>query len=65
MRLPKLRGKLKRLAHELRFEDAARLRDRIEALEEVAGEVHRMQRLRDLEVCVVAPGEHDGSRRGF
>ncbi len=63
--LPKLRAKLKRLAHDLRFEDAARLRDRIEALEEVAGEVHRMQRLRHLEVCVVAPGEHDGSRRAF
>jgi UvrB/UvrC motif-containing protein len=63
--LPKLRAKLKRLAHELRFEDAARLRDRIEALEDVAGEVQRMKRLRDLEVCVVAPGEHEGSRRGF
>src|SRR5438874_4818310 len=30
--LPKLRAKLKRLARDLRFEDAARLRDRIEAL---------------------------------
>ena len=29
--LPKLRAKLKRLARDLRFEDAARLRDRIEA----------------------------------
>jgi hypothetical protein len=27
--------------------------------------VQRMQRLRGLEVCVVAPGEHVGSRRGF
>lgn len=63
--LPKLRAKLKRLARDLRFEDAARLRDRIDALEHVANEVRRMQRLRDLTVCVVAPGEHDGSRRGF
>jgi len=63
--LPKLRTKLKRLAHDLRFEDAARLRDRLEALEEVAREVHRMQRLRGLEVCVVAPGEQEGSRRAF
>jgi DNA polymerase III epsilon subunit family exonuclease len=63
--LPKLRAKLKRLAHELRFEDAARLRDRIEALEDVAREVDRMQRLRRLEVCVVVPGEHEGSRRAF
>jgi DNA polymerase III epsilon subunit family exonuclease len=63
--LPKLRAKLKRLAHDLRFEDAARLRDRIDALEGVAREIHRMQQLRELTVCVVAPGEHEGSRRGF
>jgi DNA polymerase III epsilon subunit family exonuclease len=63
--LPKLRAKLKRLAHDLRFEDAARLRDRIDALEGVAREIRRMQQLRALTVCVVAPGEHDGSRRGF
>jgi hypothetical protein len=24
-----------------------------------------MQRLRELTLCVVAPGEHEGSRRGF
>src|SRR6266446_3827050 len=36
--LPKLRTKLKRLAHDLRFEDAARLRDRIDALEGVVRE---------------------------
>jgi DNA polymerase III epsilon subunit family exonuclease len=63
--LPKLRAKLKRLAHDLRFEDAARLRDRIEALEDVAREIQRMRQLRELEVCVVVPGEQDGSRRGF
>ncbi|HEY8645441.1 MAG TPA: exonuclease domain-containing protein [Gaiellaceae bacterium] len=63
--LPKLRAKLKRLAHDLRFEDAARLRDRIDALEDVAREIHRMQQLRELAVCVVVPGEHAGSRRGF
>src|SRR3954468_18052147 len=44
--VPKLRAKLQRLAHDLRFEDAARLRDRLEALEDVAQEVVRMQRLR-------------------
>ena len=32
--VPKLRASLKRLARDLRFEDAARLRDRLEALEE-------------------------------
>ncbi len=37
--LPALRGKLARLARELRFEDAARLRDRIDALEGVQREL--------------------------
>jgi DNA polymerase III epsilon subunit family exonuclease len=63
--LAKLRAKLRRLAHDLRFEDAARLRDRIEALEDVTREIRRMRELRELELCVVAPGEHDGSRRAF
>src|SRR5947209_10009025 len=44
--LPKLRAKLKRLAGDLRFEDAALLRDRIDALEDVAREIQRMQQLR-------------------
>ena len=61
--LPKLRRKLRQLAGDLRFEDAARLRDRIEALEEVAREIARMDRLRALAVCVVVPGEHEGTRR--
>ena len=55
--LPKLRAKLKRLARDLRFEDAARLRDRIEALEDAAREIGRMRRLRQMAVCVVVPGE--------
>ncbi|HUK96484.1 MAG TPA: exonuclease domain-containing protein [Gaiellaceae bacterium] len=62
--LPKLRVKLKRIATELRFEDAARLRDRIEALEEVRSELERLRRLRGLAVCLVAPAA-DGGRRGF
>jgi DNA polymerase III epsilon subunit family exonuclease len=51
--LPKLRAKLKRLSGDLRFEDAARLRDRIAALEDAAREVQRMRRLREMEVCLV------------
>jgi len=62
--LPKLRAKLRRLAAELRFEDAARLRDRIDALEEVCAELARLRRLRGLTVCVVAPAA-DGGRRAF
>jgi excinuclease UvrABC nuclease subunit len=63
--LPKLRAKLKRLARELRFEDAARLRDRIEALEAVVAELERLRRLRELAVCLVAPAEDEGRRRAF
>jgi DNA polymerase III epsilon subunit family exonuclease len=62
--LPKLRAKLVRLARDLRFEDAARLRDRIAALEDCAREITRMQRLRGMAVCLVVPGEREGSRRG-
>jgi DNA polymerase III epsilon subunit family exonuclease len=53
---PKLRAKLKRLARDLRFEDAARLRDRIEALEHCAREIERMDGLRRLELVLVAGG---------
>jgi DNA polymerase III epsilon subunit family exonuclease len=63
--IPKLRAKLRRLARDLRFEDAARLRDRIEALEDVSREIARLDRLRALAVCVVAPGDQEGTRRGF
>ena len=63
--LPKLQAKLRRLARDLRFEDAARLRDRIAALETAVREVERMRRLRELAVCLVVPGEQDGSRRGI
>jgi DNA polymerase III epsilon subunit family exonuclease len=63
--VPALRRKLKKLAHELRFEDAARLRDRIEALEGVVGEIRTMQRLRALEVCIVVPDVDEGRRRAF
>jgi DNA polymerase III epsilon subunit family exonuclease len=63
--LPKLRAKLKRFARDLRFEDAARLRDRIDALEDAAREIRRMDGLRRLQVCIVVPGERDGSRRAF
>jgi DNA polymerase III epsilon subunit family exonuclease len=62
--LPKLRAKLRRVAADLRFEDAARLRDRIEALEEVTAELVRIRRLRELAVCLVAPAA-DGGRRAF
>src|SRR5881394_3766433 len=53
--LPKLRAKLKRLARDLRFEDAARLRDRIAAVEDVVRAVQRVERARVTRCCVVVP----------
>lgn len=63
--LPRLRAKLKRLARELRFEDAARLRDRIEALEHVVGALAGLDRLRALEVCLLVPAAQPGFRRAY
>jgi DNA polymerase III epsilon subunit family exonuclease len=63
--LPPLRAKLRRLARDLRFEDAARLRDRIAALEEVAARVAELDRLRDEELCVLAPAREPGFWRAF
>src|SRR5215212_6230945 len=63
--LPALRARLKRLSAELRFEDAARLRDRIVALEEVASALAELDRLRALQLCVLVPAAENGFRRAF
>ena len=63
--LPALRAKLKRLSGDLRFEDAARLRDRIAALAEVAGTLAELERLRALELCLLVPATEDGFQRAF
>ena len=54
--LPRLRAKLRDLAECLRYEDAARLRDRIRALEAVVRELARLERLRATGCCLLAPG---------
>ena len=63
--LPPLRAKLRRLARDLRFEDAARLRDRVSALEAVAERVAELDRLRREELCVLAPAREPGFWRAF
>jgi DNA polymerase-3 subunit epsilon len=63
--LPPLRARLRKLARDLRFEDAARLRDRLEALEEVAARVEELERLRLARLCVLAPASERGFRRAF
>jgi hypothetical protein len=63
--LPQLRARVRRLAHDLRFEDAARLRDRVTALEEVVDHLGHLERLRESRVCVLAPAREPGFRRAF
>jgi DNA polymerase-3 subunit epsilon len=63
--LPRLHGRLGRLARDLRFEDAARLRDRLAALEAVIRELAELERLRRAELCVLAPAVEPGFRRAF
>jgi DNA polymerase III epsilon subunit family exonuclease len=63
--LPRLHARLLHLAESLRFEEAARLRDRIEALEQVLERLRRLERLRGLELCLIAPGIEPGWRKAF
>ncbi|MEX0851542.1 MAG: exonuclease domain-containing protein [Gaiellaceae bacterium] len=62
---PALRAKLRRLARDLRFEDAARVRDRLGALEETVERIEELARLRRLNVCVLAPAREPGFRRAL
>jgi DNA polymerase III epsilon subunit family exonuclease len=58
--LPALRMRLRRCGQELRFEDAARIRDRLAALDQVVGELIELDRLRALRACVVVPAREPG-----
>ena len=63
--LPRLRRKLATLADMLRYEDAARFRDRLHAVEGLSAELERLRRLRDSELCLIAPAVEPGFRRAF
>ena len=63
--LPRLKQRLSDLAESLRFEEAARLRDRIDALEHVVERLVRLQRLRETDACLIAPSLEAGSRTAF
>jgi excinuclease UvrABC nuclease subunit len=63
--LPRVRRQLLDLADARRYEDAARLRDRLQALERVCRELERAARLRAVERCIVAPGAEPGQARAF
>ncbi|MBM3676695.1 MAG: hypothetical protein FJW96_02270, partial [Actinobacteria bacterium] len=53
------------LAASQRFEDAARLRDRVAALEEVVAAVARLDRLRQLRACLLVPALEPGFTQAF
>ena len=59
------RARLGRLAADQRFEDAARQRDRVAALEEIAERLEQLTRLRETRLCVLAPAREPGFRRAF
>jgi DNA polymerase III epsilon subunit family exonuclease len=63
--LPRLREHLRDLVDCRRFEDAARLRDRIAAVEDVVRAVQRVERARELHCCVVVPSTEHGCARGI
>jgi DNA polymerase III epsilon subunit family exonuclease len=63
--LPRLRRKLVSLAEARRFEDAARLRDRIAALERVIRELGALDRLRRARLCLLAPAREEGFTQAF
>ncbi len=63
--LPRLKQRLAELADSLRYEEAARLRDRIDALELVLARLQRLERLRQTDLCVIAPALERGWRTAF
>jgi DNA polymerase III epsilon subunit family exonuclease len=63
--LPRLRARLRDLSDCRRFEDAARLRDRIKAVEDVVRTVQRVERARALRCCVIVPSSEPGYARGI
>jgi DNA polymerase-3 subunit epsilon len=63
--IPPLRARLRRLARDLRFEDAAKLRDRLAALEDVCSRVAELDELRRARLCVLAPAREHGFTRAF
>ena len=63
--LPRLRQRLAQLAEDFRYEEAARLRDRVEALEAVIDRLCRLKRLRTLECCLVVPAVQPGWKKAF
>jgi DNA polymerase-3 subunit epsilon len=63
--LPRLRSRLRRLADSRRYEDAARLRDRIAALETLVRFLQRIEKLRSMRCCILVPAAEAGFTRAI
>jgi DNA polymerase III epsilon subunit family exonuclease len=63
--LPRLRQRLADLTESLRYEEAARLRDRLQALENVVERLRRLEELRALDACLIAPALTPRWRKAF
>ena len=63
--LPRLNARMADLSECLRYEDAARLRDRIASLERVIARLRRLDELRRLRLRLVVPGAEAGSCEEF
>src|SRR5262249_9602938 len=63
--LPRLTARMAELSECLRYEEAARLRDRIASLERVIARLRRLEELRRLRLRLVVPGAEPGSREEF
>ena len=64
-RSPVSASRLTQLAEDFRYEEAARLRDRIDALEHVVDRLRRLDRLRTLDCCLVVPALEQGWKKAF
>jgi hypothetical protein len=53
------------LTASLRYEEAARLRDRLKALERVLERLRRLEHLRGIDTCLIAPAVTLGWRKAF
>jgi DNA polymerase-3 subunit epsilon len=63
--LPRLEQRLADLSASLRYEEAARIRDRLKALEHILERLRRLEQLRSLDACVIAPAVNPGWRKAF
>jgi len=63
--LPRLRERMRDLSESLRYEEAARARDRVAALERVLSHLRRLERLRSARLALVVPAVDEGWREAF